>query len=313
MSRVRVGDVELCYELLGAPADPVVLLVAGLGRPLVGWDDELCDLVVSEGFRVLRFDNRDSGRSTSIDASPPFDLATARRGADAVAYTLDDMADDAAGLLGALGIADAHVVGTSMGGMIAQTLALRHASRLRSLCSIMATTGAPDVGLPTPEAMAVVAKPMPTDRQGFVDNELANYRVIGSRALLIDEEWRRRRFERIFDWGIDPAGQGRQVMAIVASGDRTAALSSVALPTLVVHGEVDTLVTPSGGEATARAVPGARLLVVPDMGHEIPPATWPTVVGAIVANARRDDGAPGSAPGAARRVGSGPTAAGARP
>jgi len=291
MGRVQVGEVELRYELLGAPADPVVLLVAGLGRPLMGWDDEFCALVVSEGFRVLRFDNRDSGRSTSIDASTPFDLAAARRGPDAVAYTLDDMADDAAGLLDALGIADANVVGTSMGGMIAQTLALRHGSRLRSLCSIMSTTGAPDVGMPTPEAMAVVTKRMPTDRQGYVDNELANYRVIGSRAPLVDEVWRRRRFERIFDGGIDPAGQGRQVMAIVASGDRTEALSSVTVPTLVVHGEVDTLVTPSGGEATARAIPGARLLVVPDMGHEIPPPTWPMVVGAIAANARRGDGA----------------------
>jgi len=288
MDRVAVGGIELCYELRGVPGDPVVVLVAGLGRQLIGWDDAFCDLLVAEGLRVLRFDNRDAGLSTSFGEGPPFDLEAARSGSPgAVPYTLDDMADDTAGLLDALGIADAHVVGTSMGGMIAQALAIGHPGRVRTLCSIMSTTGAPGVGAPTPEALAVVTRRQPTERDAYVATELANCEVIGSRGTLVDVAWRRLRYERFFDRGLNAAGMARQIMAIVASGDRTAALGGVRVPTLVIHGDADTLVTPSGGEATARAVPGASMLVVPDMGHEIPPATWPGVVDAIAALIRR--------------------------
>jgi pimeloyl-ACP methyl ester carboxylesterase len=264
------------------------VLIAGLGRQLIGWDDAFCDRIVDEGFRVLRFDNRDAGRSTHIDRAPSFDLGAVKKGGrDVVAYTLEDMASDTAGLLDALGIDDAHVVGTSMGGMIAQTLAITHPARVRSLCSIMSTTGADDAGGPTPEALAVVTRRLPTDRVGYVGGELANSVVIGSHGALVDEEWRRQRFERFYDRGIDPAGTARQIMAIVASGDRTAALAGVSVPTLVIHGEVDPLMPLSGGEATVRAIPGAQLLVIPGMGHEIPPAVQPEVVAAIVTNARR--------------------------
>jgi pimeloyl-ACP methyl ester carboxylesterase len=303
MDQIDVGrGIELCYERLGSPEDPAILLIAGLGRQLIGWDDDFCGLLVAEGFGVLRFDNRDAGLSTRVAAGPPFDLAAARRrGREAVAYTLDDMADDAAGLLGALGIEHAHVVGTSMGGMIAQTLAIAHPSRVRSLCSIMSTTGADDVGRPTPEAMAVVTQRPAADRETYVDSELANCRLIGSRGRLADEDWRRGRFERFYDRGVDPAGTARQIMAIVASGDRTAALGGVSAPTLVIHGDVDTLVPPDGGEATARAIPGAELVVIRDMGHEIPPAAWRDVVPAIVANARRAAEGPASGAGGASR------------
>jgi len=292
MEHTRVGTgVELWYELLGAPPDPVVVLVAGLGRQLIGWDDAFCALIADEGFRVLHFDNRDAGLSTRFDDGPPFDLAAARRdGRAAVAYTLEDMADDTAGLLDVLRIDSAHVVGTSMGGMIAQTLAIGHPARVRSLCSIMSTTGADDVGRPTAEAMAVVNQRPPADRAEYVSSELANSTVIGSRGALVDEEWRRRRFERFYDRGIDARGTARQMMAIVASGDRTAALAAVTAPTVVIHGDVDTLVPLDGGEATAKAIPGAELLVISDMGHEIPPAAQPEVVAAIVANARRGSG-----------------------
>jgi len=288
MDTVAVGDVELCYELLGDAADPVVLLIAGLGRQLIGWDDGFCALLVAAGLRVLRFDNRDAGRSTSFGDRVHLDLDAARRGArDQVPYALEDMADDTAGLLDALGIADAHVVGTSMGGMIAQTLAIGHRRRVRSLCSIMSTTGAPDVGQPTPEAMAVLARRPPSERAAYVEAELANFAIIGSRGALVDEAWRRARFGRFYDRGLNPPGVGRQIMAIVVSGDRTAELGSLRVPTLVIHGDADTLVSPSGGEATARAIPGAELLTIAGMGHEIPPVTWPQVTGAIVALARR--------------------------
>jgi pimeloyl-ACP methyl ester carboxylesterase len=284
---VDVGKVSICYELTGRATDPVFVLIAGLGRQLLGWDEAFCHLLVDRGFRVLRFDNRDTGRSTWMDGGPAFDLAAARRGGPAaVAYTLEDMADDVAALLDALGIEAAHVAGTSMGGMIAQTLAIRHPGHVLSLCSIMSTTGAPDVGLPTPEAMAVLMQRSPADREEYIDTELANQRVIGSRGALVDEAWRRKRFASFYDRGINPPGIGRQMMAIVASGDRTAALASVRVPTLVVHGSIDPLVTLSGGEATARAVPGARLVVVPDMGHELPPGVWTQVVDAMVDNAR---------------------------
>jgi pimeloyl-ACP methyl ester carboxylesterase len=291
MERTTVGTgIELCFERLGSPADPVVVLVAGLGRQLIGWDDAFCELLVDEGFGVVRFDNRDAGLSTHLSGGPPFDLAAARKarhGGSGVAYTLADMADDTAGLLDALGIERAHVVGTSMGGMIVQTLVIRHPSRVASLCSIMSTTGADDVGPPTSEALATVTRPLPTDREGYVATELANCVVIGSHGALVDEHWRRGRFERFYDRGIDPAGTARQIMAIVASGDRTDALGRVTVPALVVHGAVDTLIAPDGGEATAKAIPGAELLVIADMGHEIPPAVQPQVVTAIAANARR--------------------------
>jgi pimeloyl-ACP methyl ester carboxylesterase len=156
-----------------------------------------------------------------------------------------------------------------------------------SLCSIMSTTGAPDVGVPTREAMKVVLQPPPADRDSYIATELANQRVIGSRGELVDEDWRRTRFERFYDRGLNPPGTGRQIMAIVASGDRTASLASVAAPTLVIHGSADTLVPLSGGEATARAIPDAQLLVIPDMGHELPPGVWPRVVAAMVSNSRR--------------------------
>ncbi len=287
VERVRVGDIELCYELHGDRADPLVVLVSGLGRSLAGWDEGFVELITSGGFSVLVFDNRDCGRSTILHDSPRFDFAAALRGdRSVVRYTLDDMADDTAGLLRALGVGAAHLVGLSMGGMIAQMVAVRHPERVCSLCSVMSTTGARDAGTPTREARAVLTRRPPSGRDEFVAQELENSRITGSHGALVDEAWRRRKFERIYDYGVHPDGTGRQLMAIVASGDRTAALGAISVPTLVVHGEVDTLVGVSGGQATTAAVPGARLMVIPDMGHELPPKVWPELAAAIVANAR---------------------------
>ncbi|MHB8681969.1 MAG: alpha/beta fold hydrolase [Acidimicrobiales bacterium] len=293
MDRVAVGEIEICYDRRGRPEDPLVVLVSGLSRPLVSWDDGFVDLLVDEGFSVLRFDNRDAGRSTSFDGAPPFDFAAALRGdRTVVTYTLDDMADDVAGLLEVLGLGPAHFVGVSMGGMIAQMVAARHRHLVRSLCSIMSTTGARDVGHPTPEAHATLFKSAPTERDAYIEYQLATQLVIGSPPPLADPDYRRALFGRAFDHGVNPRGTGRQLMAIVASGDRTAAVSTIEAPTLVIHGERDALVAMSGGVATAAAIAGATTLFIPGMGHDLPPALWPQIVGAIVANAARAQDVP---------------------
>ncbi|HAM00996.1 MAG TPA: alpha/beta hydrolase [Acidimicrobiaceae bacterium] len=291
MNKVDAGAVELCYERFGRGDDPTLVLVHGLASNLATWDRALVQLLVDNGFSVLTLDTRDAGCSTILDDAPAFDMAAALRGdRSVVTYTLDDMADDLAGLLHALDVDGAHLVGVSMGGMIAQMTAVRHPELVLSLCSIMSTTGAPDVGLPTPEAAQVLTRRPARGRQGFVEQELENNALIGSRAPeLVDVPWRRAKFERLYDHGVHSRGSGRQLMAILASGDRTAGLAAVSVPTVVVHGDADSLIDVSGGKATAAAIPGAQLRIVPGMGHELPPATWPVVVPAIVENARRGE------------------------
>ena len=291
MNRVNVGAVELCYERFGDANDPTVVLVHGLASSLAAWDRGLVQLFVDGGLSVLTLDTRDAGGSTVLDDAPPFDMAAALHGdRSVVTYTLDDMADDVAGLLEVLETGPAHMVGVSMGGMIAQMTAVRHPDQTLSLCSIMSTTGGPDVGLPTPAAGAVLTRRPAAGRHGFVEQELENAAVMGSTAPdLVDVAWRRAKYERIYDHGIHPRGSGRELMAIVASGDRTGQLAAISVPTLVIHGDADSLIDVSGGRATAAAIPGAELLVIPGMGHELPPAVWPTVVPAVVENARRGE------------------------
>lgn len=286
-----VGEVELAYELSGRRGDPTVVLVSGLSRPHVGWDDRLVEMFVQRGFSVLRFDNRDCGRSTHFVDSPPFDWEAALSGdRSAVAYTLDDMADDTAGLLQALELSPVHLVGASMGGMIAQMTAVRHPEVVRSLCSIMSTTGARGVGQATPEAQAVLRNRAPEGRQAFIEFEMGNHRITGSDGRWADDDWSRQVYGRLYDYGMYPAGTGRQLMAIMVSGDRTAALGGITVPTVVIHGDADTLIGPSGGRATAAAIPGAELIIVEGMGHELPPLTWPIVVDAVLTNVKRSEG-----------------------
>lgn len=290
VGRVTVGKVELEYELRGRPGDRPLVLVNGLGRPHVGWDPRFVDQFVDAGFRVLCADNRDSGRSTHVDDAPPLDWEAALRGdRSAVAYSLDDMAADTAGLIAELDLGPVHLVGASMGGMICQMVAADHPERARSLCSIMSTTGARDVGRPTPEAQAVLMRRPPGDRDGFIEHEMANHEVIGSTAAYADDDWSRSVFARIYDYGVYPPGTGRQLLAVTVRGDRTDALRRVRVPTLVVHGDADTLIDVSGGRATAEAIDGAELMVVEGLGHELPPKSWPVIVPAVVSNARRAD------------------------
>ncbi len=238
---MTVGEVKLAYQTIGDRSDPPMLLVMGLASQMIGWPDAFCELLVERGFFVIRFDNRDCGRSTVLDeAGTPSPRDALDGGAAAVPYTLSEMACDAAGLLDALEVGAADVVGVSMGGMIAQTLAVEHPERVLSLASIMSTTGERSVGQATPEAQEVLwRRPPLDDREAFADEIVLVRSVIGSQGLERDEEWSRDVARRAFDRGIHPDGSMRQIAAIVASGDRTEALRRLDVPTVVIHGTED--------------------------------------------------------------------------
>jgi pimeloyl-ACP methyl ester carboxylesterase len=244
-------------------------------------------MFAARGFHVIRFDNRDVGHSTKIDAPVP-DVRRAMLGLHVDApYLLGDMADDAAGLLDHLGIESAHVTGASMGGMIAQMLAARHPDRVRSLASIMSSTGSRVTGQPRLRAYPVLLRRPPRDREQYVEALIRLFGIIGSPGFERDVEGLRQMAGQGFDRGVSAAGTGRQMAAILASGNRTAALRRIQAPTVVIHGTADKLVSPSGGKATARAIPGARLVRVRGMGHDMPRGAWPQIVGAIAENADR--------------------------
>ena len=292
MPRAHANGVELEYETVGDSGGRPLLLVQGLGAQLTSVEDGLCEELASRGFLVIRYDNRDAGLSTWFDGARPVNLAAVWGGDHrSLAYTLEDMADDAAEVLDAAGVGAAHVAGISLGGMIAQLLATRYPARVRSLASIMSTTGNKAVGQPTGEAASVLVSSMPGDREAFIEQAVANTRAISTgTAFPFDEEAVRRGAARGYDRAYHPKGTGRQFAAILAAGDRTRALGEIRAPTVVVHGGEDQVIGVSGGEATAAAIPGARLLVIPGLGHELPPGFWPTLADALVENADRADG-----------------------
>ena len=289
MPRAQANGVELEYEVVGDPAARPLLLVQGLGAQLVSIEERFCAELAARGFKVIRFDNRDVGLSTRLDGAGTPDLAAIWAGDhSSLAYTLDDMADDAAGLLDAAGVRRAHVAGISLGGMIAQLLAIRHPEKVLSLASTMSTTGDRRVGQPSAEGAGVLFTPMPAERDRYLEQAVANARLaLAGSAFPFDPDAIRRVAARGYDRAYDPGGVGRQLAAALAATDRTEALRSLRVPTLVVHGDVDRLVGVSGGEATAAAVPSARLLRIPGLGHELPPGAWPTVADAIADNASR--------------------------
>ena len=286
MPRVGSNGIQLEYEAFGDRSARPLLLVMGLGGQLIMWDEEFCEELADNGHFVVRFDNRDIGLSTHFDEHglPDLDelVAAFTSGAPARSpYSLDDMADDTAGLLEALDLEDAHVCGASMGGMIAQALAIRHPSRVRSLVSIMSTTGEGGLPGPSAEAMQVLIGPPPTSREEAVEQGVKTWSVIGSPGFPFDEERTRERAGRFYDRAHHPAGQARQLAAIVAHGSRREALAGVSAPTLVIHGDADPLVPIEGGRDTVAAVPGAELLVIEGMGHDLPPGAWPAIIPAI--------------------------------
>ncbi len=288
-ANATANGLEICYETFGSSDNPPLLLVMGLGAQMIAWDAAFCQAIADRGFYVIRFDNRDVGYSSKIESGPTPDPVAAMGGdTSSAAYTLYDMADDAAGLLDALGIAKAHIVGASMGGMIVQALAIRHPDRVLSMASIMSTTGSPEAGRATPEAIAALMSQRPDNRDEAIEAGLRSMTIVGSSpGFPYDEEQTRARIAASYDRSNYPIGMQRQLVAIMASGDRTDALKSVTLPTVVIHGEADVLVTPSGGEATAAAIPGAKLVTIPGMGHGLPEGAWPVVVDAIVENTQR--------------------------
>jgi pimeloyl-ACP methyl ester carboxylesterase len=287
MPHAAANGIEIEYETFGDAAGPPVLLVMGLGAQMISWNDEFCELLAGRGFHVVRYDNRDCGLSTWMDEAGPADIAGALSGEAAPAYTLDDMAADAVGLLEALGIGAAHVVGASMGGFIAQTIAINHPDRVLTLTSIMSGPAHPESVSPTPEATAVLFVPPAATRDERITQEMWIRKVLMGPADPFDEDAERVRAERAIDRAYHPAGTARQFAAVLASQPRLERLRGVRVPTLVIHGLDDTLIPVDNGRAVAAAVPGSRLVEIEGMGHDLPKRVWPQLLDEIVALSER--------------------------
>jgi pimeloyl-ACP methyl ester carboxylesterase len=283
---VRANGIDICYEIFGDPNAEPMLLIMGLGAQMIHWDDDFCRQLAARGFRVIRFDNRDIGKSSKLTGGKrltPIELLKMRflKIPVAAPYKIRDMAEDVIGLMDALQLKSAHLVGASMGGMIAQEVAISFPQRVRSLTSIMSTTGDPRVPPPSREASALLAAPPPVTKEEYFERFAQTWKILRVGSFPEDEALDRSRAERTFERGLNPAGVGRQLRAILASGSRKERLGSVKAPTLVIHGTVDPLVRPEGGKYTAAAIPGAKLVMIEGMGHALPIPMWPQIIEAI--------------------------------
>jgi pimeloyl-ACP methyl ester carboxylesterase len=293
MPRAKLSDsIEIEYDTFGSPSDPALLLVMGFTAQMTAWDENFCQLLAKGGRFVIRFDNRDTGLSTKLDGQEvdlPAILGVLFGDGSTemppVPYTLSDFSSDAFGVLDALGIEKAHIAGASMGGMIVQTMAIEHPERVLTMTSIMSTTGEREYGQAAPEAMAALLTPPPTERDAYVENSASAWKVFAS-PRYYDADKVKVRAAASFDRMFYPEGAPRQMAAIAASGDRTDGLRALKVPTLVIHGAADTLITPSGGLRTAELIPGANLLLLSDMGHDLPEPLWPLIVDSIVSHTR---------------------------
>ena len=284
------NGLQLCYDTFGTPTDPPIVLVMGLAAQMILWEDDFCRELAARGFWVIRFDNRDIGKSTKFsDSRTPrtLELLLSRIGRRVIrpVYRLRDMALDTLGLMDALGIAKAHLVGASMGGMIVQEIAMLAPQRLISLTSIMSSTGDPKLPTAEPDALAALMKPTPLARDAYLARYVATWSVLSGSHFPFDAEHTRRQGEAAFARGINPPGVARQMQAIIASGNRTRGLGKVRVPALVIHGSADPLVPPEAGRATARAIPGAKLVIIEGMGHSLPRKAWTKMIDAISAHA----------------------------
>ncbi len=297
MSHITTNGISLEYETFGNPKDKPLLLIIGLGGQLIFWDEPLCRDLASRGYYVIRYDNRDVGLSTKFDQAGEPDVAETlgkilQGDKSAVAYTVEDMADDAAGLLAALDISAAHVCGMSMGGMIAQSLALRHPERVLSLTSIYSSTGNPELPQPKPEILGVLMTPPPPQRTSYVEHMLGVFKTLAGPAYPPDEAWTRAMMGTAFDRSFYPQGETRQLIAILAQENRKEKLSAIKIPTLVIHGTADPLMPVEGGKETAAAIPGANLILIEGMGHDLPHGgAWPQIIDALDQHIRKASGA----------------------
>jgi len=288
----KVNDIDIVYDTFGDPSAPAILLIMGLGAQMIAWDEDYCAQLASHGFWVIRYDNRDCGLSTKFDSSGKLNILeifVASQGGKIidVPYKLRDMADDAVGLLDALEIETAHIVGVSMGGMIAQLLAIHYPSRVSTLTSIMSSTGEPDLPPPNEETFQILLEPPPTDRIEYIEETSKAWQLLNGPRYPFDEDRLRTRIGMGFDRGLCPDGTNRQLAAILTSEGRREALRSITTPTLVIHGDADLLVPVESGIDTADAIPGAKRLIIEGMGHTLPVELWPTIIEAVVEHIRQ--------------------------
>ncbi|QPF95304.1 alpha/beta fold hydrolase [Bradyrhizobium commune] len=281
----KANGIDICYDTFGdAQSEPLVLIM-GLAGQMVQWDDAFCVRLAARGFRVVRFDNRDSGKSSKLPGKRltwwEALKALVLHMPPAASYTLRDMARDTIALMDVLGIRSAHIVGASMGGMIAQEIAIAFPKRVRSLISISSTTGNPDLPQPSAKAIALLSDPQPTDREKFIARFKRMWKVLRAGRFPEDEALDRSRAELVYDRGVNPVGVDRQIRAVLASGSRKELLRTVKAPTLVIHGTADPLVDPKAAQDTAASIPGAKLMLVAGMGHALPIRMWPQIIDAI--------------------------------
>jgi pimeloyl-ACP methyl ester carboxylesterase len=285
MPNVTANGIQIEYDTFGDSSLPPLLLIMGLGMQMIAWDEDFCKKLVEKGLYVIRFDNRDVGLSTKFEEAGVPDVMAAltafMQGQEVEApYNLDDMTDDAVGLLDALGIEKANICGASMGAAITQTIGYRHPTRILSLIPIMGPTGNPELPQPKPEAMEILLTPAPEEREAYIEHSVRNSKILWG-SFNFDEEYSRQRAAHAYDRSFYPQGVARQLVAIMAHGNRKPHLASVTVPTLVIHGAEDPLVPVEGGKDTAEAIPGAEILLIDGMGHSLPKDAWPQIVDAI--------------------------------
>ena len=292
MSKVTANGIQIEYETFGNDSYPPLLLIMGVGCQMIFWPDEFCDMLANRGHYVIRFDNRDVGLSSKFEEAGVPDImevmSSVLQGEEVkTPYTLDDMADDTIGLLDSLNIETAHVCGLSMGGMIAQVVAYRYPSRVLSLLSIMSTTGNPELPQGTPEALALLLSPAPEEREANIEYNVKVFQTIGSPGFPFDEDRIRDVTARSYDRCFCPQGAARQTAAIIAHGNRKPSVAAITAPTLVIHGSEDPLVPVEGGKDTKESIPGAELLIIDGMGHDLPREVWVQLVDAIAAHTQK--------------------------